>query len=215
MTRKAMLGCGFAHDIAEDTGWAMVMASPYQQGALSQLASYLSNYTDYHSEAPMRPDSSRIMLDGNQLYLDAQPHEMLVFNGMICDWLTASEGVNSDAPAVTLRLSYMPFVFLGHLLWAECQYQKQIEIGHNGHYFSPKEMLEALADSHNDRCGELGEYSLKIKSRAEAPTSPKAESIEIDETGWHILSEFAARSYVPESDASRLAGAGAGLTDND
>jgi len=32
---------------------------------------------------------------------------------------------------------------------------------------------------------------------------------------WDALGQFAARTYVPESDASRLSGAGAGLTDND
>lgn len=32
---------------------------------------------------------------------------------------------------------------------------------------------------------------------------------------WRQLDEFACKTYVPETEASRLAGAGAGLTDND
>jgi hypothetical protein len=38
---------------------------------------------------------------------------------------------------------------------------------------------------------------------------------EVDETLWVNLSQFAAKMLVPESEASRLAGAGAGLSDND
>ena len=38
---------------------------------------------------------------------------------------------------------------------------------------------------------------------------------EVNEQVWDQLSDFAAKTLVPESDASRLAGAGAGLTDND
>ena len=38
---------------------------------------------------------------------------------------------------------------------------------------------------------------------------------EVNEQVWDQLSNFAAKTLVPESDASRLAGAGAGLTDND
>ncbi len=39
--------------------------------------------------------------------------------------------------------------------------------------------------------------------------------ITVSETTWRSLQAFAAKSYVPASAASRLAGAGAGLTDND
>lgn len=38
---------------------------------------------------------------------------------------------------------------------------------------------------------------------------------DVDATIWAKLDEFAARTYVPETDQSRLEGAGAGLTDND
>ena len=39
--------------------------------------------------------------------------------------------------------------------------------------------------------------------------------IDVSEDTWGSLQTFAAKSYVPASAASRLAGAGAGLTDND
>ncbi|SFS20324.1 Protein of unknown function [Yoonia litorea] len=44
---------------------------------------------------------------------------------------------------------------------------------------------------------------------------PKTGPVSIPADDWDVWSALAAKTYVPESDASRLAGAGAGLTDND
>lgn len=46
-----------------------------------------------------------------------------------------------------------------------------------------------------------------------APMQP--ERVEVDPQHWADLQSLAAKTYVPESEASRIAGAGAGLTDND
>ena len=43
----------------------------------------------------------------------------------------------------------------------------------------------------------------------------KTERCKVDPGDWQRLGVYAALTYVPETDASRLAGAGAGLTDND
>ena len=42
-----------------------------------------------------------------------------------------------------------------------------------------------------------------------------AERCKVDPGDWQKLGVYAALTYVPETDASRMAGAGAGLTDND
>jgi|UPI0005951F6B hypothetical protein len=48
------------------------------------------------------------------------------------------------------------------------------------------------------------------------PASPRPRGpVDIDDTLWAALSTLAAKTYVPATEASRLAGAGAGLTDND
>lgn len=44
---------------------------------------------------------------------------------------------------------------------------------------------------------------------------PTCGAVTIPDADWTAWSAFAARTYVPETTASRLAGAGAGLTDND
>jgi hypothetical protein len=44
---------------------------------------------------------------------------------------------------------------------------------------------------------------------------PAPSRCDVDTMDWQVLGKYAALTYVPESDASRLAGAGAELSDND
>lgn len=53
------------------------------------------------------------------------------------------------------------------------------------------------------------------KNNGTPPTAPRAASVTVSGHLWTYLSDLASRTYVPATDASRLAGAGAGLTDND
>lgn len=56
-----------------------------------------------------------------------------------------------------------------------------------------------------------GEVSITKTTAQNAP----AQRLEIADMLWNALNNFAAQTYVPETDASRMGGAGAGLTDND
>lgn len=47
------------------------------------------------------------------------------------------------------------------------------------------------------------------------PPASLSGPVDVPDGLWSIFSDFAAKTYVPETDASRNAGAGAGLTDND
>ncbi|MEP5151561.1 DUF3726 domain-containing protein [Planktotalea sp.] len=51
----------------------------------------------------------------------------------------------------------------------------------------------------------------QMMQQVEIPAGP----FEVDTAVWDRLNAFAAKMLVPETEASRLAGAGAGLTDND
>lgn len=50
---------------------------------------------------------------------------------------------------------------------------------------------------------------------ADGPAIVPVDQIEVDAAQWERVSALAARTYVPSTEASRTAGAGAGLTDND
>lgn len=46
-------------------------------------------------------------------------------------------------------------------------------------------------------------------------SSPRFDGVSVDAAIWRRLDALAARTYVPDSEASRLTGAGAGMIDND
>ena len=57
--------------------------------------------------------------------------------------------------------------------------------------------------------------TLIITPVAAVPICPPAAPVTIAQSLWDKLAALAAQTYVPATDASRNAGAGAGLTDND
>lgn len=78
-------------------------------------------------------------------------------------------------------------------------------------------MVDAYA---TDIYGEIPDQPCDILIVCEVEDMPTAKSsspdrIEVDENVWQALNVHAAKTYVPASEASRLKGAGAGLTDND
>lgn len=50
---------------------------------------------------------------------------------------------------------------------------------------------------------------------AAEPAKPATGAVEVDDDLWSMLASFAAKTFVPATEASRIAGAGAGLSDND
>lgn len=63
-----------------------------------------------------------------------------------------------------------------------------------------------------------GFVSLAIEQPVQAPRVPPLRSavgIRVDDVHWHTLEALQRHTYVPASDRSRLAGAGAGLLDDD
>lgn len=82
-------------------------------------------------------------------------------------------------------------------------------------------VLKCLLDNaiiHNGLRAELEVMRRTVIVRLSATTTAPETSrgpLSIDDTAWALWQSWAALTYVPESDASRLGGAGAGLTDND
>jgi len=74
-------------------------------------------------------------------------------------------------------------------------------------------MMDHLLDPTSDGCGVFTGLALSYFQTATARTATGRIGMS-DGLNAH-LNTLAAKTYVPASDASRLAGAGAGLTDND
>jgi len=63
------------------------------------------------------------------------------------------------------------------------------------------------------RC--VDQVRCRRSQRAAASSPANASGCAVDAEVWERLNSFALRTFAPATDASRLAGAGAGLTDND
>ncbi len=65
-------------------------------------------------------------------------------------------------------------------------------------------------------CGVALHWDGRILTRSDTTVlGLRCKPVHIPVADWAIWSTHAAKTYVPDSEASRLAGAGAGLTDND
>ena len=63
--------------------------------------------------------------------------------------------------------------------------------------------------------GELGGPLTLIRDQAQGDVLPPVRRAVVTEAAAQILQRFAARTYAPATEESRLAGAGAGVSDND
>lgn len=74
---------------------------------------------------------------------------------------------------------------------------------------------KATASSFEYVFDEEGGMLLRLSSAMAEKREETAGHIEIPDQVWGFLNILAVKTYVPESDASRVSGAGAGLLDND
>lgn len=102
---------------------------------------------------------------------------------------TALDILVADPKPVTLSALDAPIVLMGLLNWAN-----RLGAG-----------VQLTCDGDT--------VTLSKGKAARLPATPS--QIIVDPEHWNALNILAAKTYVPESEASRIAGAGAGLTDND
>ncbi len=64
-------------------------------------------------------------------------------------------------------------------------------------------------------CAAISGHNITMSLRAGGHQAAPVARVDVDDALWTRLNTMAQRTYVPATEASRLAGAGAGLTDND
>jgi hypothetical protein len=126
------------------------------------------------------------------------------------DWVLAS---GNGAQIQIDKISH-PLMLAGLLWRAGIIYQKQFVI-------EADELASAvlIPDTVSGRLTEIAalsgraviQHSADISMDVTAPAGP----CKIDKQIWERLNRLAAQTYVPETESSRLSGAGAGLVDND
>lgn len=206
MMRKAMLGCGFRHDIAEDAGWAAVFASHICAEAVVEIADMLEHYASCHSQNLVPFNPSVFRRRGEVLQAELQPWEFLNYGSACCDWLIAHPQTDS----VQLKCSSFPYYFTGLLHWTQRQY--------GGHIILTSPEGETIIRDERICTAPIqgGDITLRyaVDTTASAERST-TDTLQVEERGWERLAHFAQGAYVPETEHSKLFGAGAGLKDND
>ncbi|MEE9335747.1 MAG: DUF3726 domain-containing protein [Granulosicoccaceae bacterium] len=199
LATKATRGAGFSWSLSEETGYAAQWLESHGVTGISHLANYL-RWVEANGLLVAPVD----MLDGTP---DAQALKCPIALGCL---ITDTKAVTSDA---SIRVS-QPALFLPFLGWAA---------GHQAIVCKINDTAVAVcANGVDQEALKLPELSLAEASLSwrlqEAGAVPKCltgSRASDDRASIHTLLRLADKTYAPATDASRLAGAGAGTTDND
>ena len=203
--RKACLASGYPHDRAEDIAHAVSWLQSAGFDGCAALLDMLAEAEKEYVLAGLHPKrvGENIVLDIGYLHP--------AFEGIAAiDWLLAGQ---KGAEIKIDRLSH-PLIFAGLLWQAGHIYQQAFILAS----WDAQEIIH-LPNSDVGAVAALSclksQISIRSGDRQASLFSVPASHSVIADRLWDRLLELAAHTYVPESEASRLSGAGAGLVDND
>ena len=201
--RKASIGAGLPMGLAQDIGCAVAwLAAIGKDGVAPSVCSIRGG---------MRQTNIQFANSGRAIFSDTQ---IAVCGPSVIDLLvgelscTEVQLLNYDA--ISLLFGFAGVAASHH----NCVFNFEFE---NGAHVS-------VSDDKIDRHRELDHCELEhcdvivtcSKNEAKNATAKiPCNRVEIDDDLWCEAEALAAKTYVPESDDSRLTGAGAGLSDND
>ena len=198
--KKAARGAGYDWGLAEETGKAVRWLCSYGFNGCTALATLLraTDGAAYHDIAPqIGPDNWHAR--GPALC-------PIATGAALSDHAATLINTNIRIQSVHAPLLILPFVNLAArqtktpltATWANCSFST------DGTSVS---LQGAPTHDPNDM----------TMTRGAAPTKQQSTTTRTtpDPTVWSILNTFANRTYAPATEASRLLGAGAGLSDND
>ena len=202
--RKAVIGAGFPVGLAEECGRAGAwLAASGQDGVGSVLMAIRGG-----KRAPVTP-----VAEGNRLIF---PETSVALTGpSVIDLL-----VGVDVDDIQLRLVDAPLLMIGMAGVAAADYGREFILVSDGNIFA--EVSPSGLTLNGDTPPPGGQMGIKCQvATAVAGEALPVRSREgtdgaiVDAKLWHEALALAFNTYVPASDVSRVAGAGAGLTDND
>ena len=199
MARKAARGAGYDWGIADEAGYAVRWLEARKVGGIIALAEVL----DVVANAEPSGFAPKGMID----WTCPQNQLCPVMTGLVLAdgaMLRGSGVIN--LPSVMAPLLLLPFV--GHLSASQ---------GHALSVVAGTGSAIVLGENINVT-GDWRTYDgpVEIKPRdARPPPGAKITRVNPDPSAWKTLKRMASRTYAPATEASRLMGAGAGLTDND
>lgn len=203
LSRKAARGAGYSWGLAEDVGKAVRWLEARTLPGAAALVTHLTA-GDGQDLAPQTP---RIAPDGW-----TAPGDVIcpiLAGTMLADGMTAGQST-----PLTLSNLRSPVLLLPFLAWmAEAQDRTVgLQLAGTALTVSASGDLTASAPI---PAPEMASLTLRFGAVAEGLTPPEDLRSRCSDETVNALSAFAAHTYAPATEESRLAGAGAGLSDND
>ena len=190
-TKKAVCGKGYDFGIALDIAKAVETLAPYPFDISSALSDFLQNEDNKPCHFSIK--------DENTITVSGCAGLISVIGAMD---LFLSKGYQS----LSFEELQNPCLSLGLIAMRQSP------------YFGDFALASGMSVSMMLQQGQLlASHSVMIQKNAFAPMiiTDWPARIWIDDDTYELLKSFAHKTYVPSSEASRAAGAGAGLTDND
>lgn len=211
---KAARGAGYAWGLAEETGasarWLAMRGLPFLQPLTAGVLKQMHRLESFDSARPVGSSHGPVEA-ANRL------GPISVLTALSDELLTLPQASGE----LSLRALASPVLVLPALARLSKRYGRPLLVRWPGVALECR-AGEIGADD-GGRAGlqtTLADWFTVSRLAASSDATAPAENLrhqgaEVVETQWRELTAFASRTYVPESETSRLRGAGAGLTDND
>jgi len=204
LSRKAARGAGLSWGLAEEAGkaarWLTAVGLPGPQ-VLADLLTR-NDGADYETLCPMEADEGRWVARGGTLC-------PLISGAVLCD--NAQRLGTGD---LTLGRTAAPMLLLPYLDAAARQCGSSLTVRWNGTTVTLGNNAQAMGDSLDTPMADQITIASSTAEKAANPL-PQHNRGDMPANVAQCLKAFAERTYAPETEESRLSGAGAGLTDND
>lgn len=212
MGKRAARGAGLSWGLAEEAGkaarWLVARGLP----GVEQLADCLTR-NDKHAYAELMPSD----VDG-VWQAPAGPLCPLIAGAALCDRAAEIAGER----VIELGETAQPLLIVPYVAGAAKLTGTAMAIGWDEVTVTLSPCGERIEGNRDDltalstdsvRC-KRAEHADELFTPANGLAAPAMPAAPIDAAAWNRLKTFAQRTYAPATEASRLSGAGAGLSDN-
>ena len=207
LVRKATRGCELPWGVADEAGKAIRWLHAFGLNGISGLALLLEDY-DHQNTIDLSPQH----LDGVWQAPSGILSPLMV-GVCLCDCMDTF----LLQQIKTAKISH-PILVAGFLGQTALHEDQSVCISWSGVRLELHRNELAVSGIQEDlglsACDELVCRRARISSDASSIT-PVIGGVTVNEGNWKKLERYAHHTYVPATEASRLAGAGAGLNDND
>lgn len=222
--RKAARGTGLAWGVAEDAGRAARWLHMIDLPGATLFATALLEIGLIDAETKRvrqhtRQDTEEATITLSPVGARLSP---LVVGPCIGDWINSREAKpESIEPEIEIENVTHPLILAGYCGVAAEQTRLSVTIQWQGfqmHCTINSALLvgeqEHSAFQHQVRVATV-DSDLKNPCKDASVRTARIGSVDVDKQAWNTLQALALKTYVEASESSRLAGAGAGLNDND